>query len=281
LKYHVFRAIHKIVDSRVIECLQKYPNANGIVAYLQLIAKVLRAYVDKGVSLAERIQCGVFAVVFLRLWRAELVAKEGSNASKYFITSNSWHGLELDLMLLLRLAVEGKADNIEQLSSQKNEDFFREFRSYTTVESTVVNASMKTFAERVQKIVFVEDFMHDLQNELEFPKLKSREDRSGSDATTMTQSVIFENLLIGIKQAEDKVTELGMTIRQYNLKDFFHPVRNLTTEPADQPGSIQDEDSEEEADFLGINSQPMTVDDTTEDPLTINNLEFSNELSRK
>jgi hypothetical protein len=89
---------------------------------------------------------------------------------KHFITMNAWEGLEINLVLLINLIIRSKAHNIHEMNSQIREAFFRLLRSYTTIESTIVNFSMKGLTSRMHIIELEEHIIYRLKDKITFPK---------------------------------------------------------------------------------------------------------------
>lgn len=138
-----FRCIEKNLDDYILNLLERVENADGTIAYLQVIKSVLKAYVMPYTTVPDRIYNGFYAVCFIRIWRQWLY--ENQIPLKHFTSQNAWEGLEMLIVLLIKLSLENNAKNISILSSQDVEAFFRKLRSYTGIESTVVNVSMKSF----------------------------------------------------------------------------------------------------------------------------------------
>lgn len=143
----------------------------------------------------------------------------------HFLTLNSWEGLELNLILLLKLALDDKAENIYFFNSQINEAFFRLLRSYTGMESMVVNCSMKGFISRVHRIQLEEIIMKELEDQLKFPKLLSREKRPPKSKGHLTRHQIEEIIENGLTFASNQAKEIGMTVPVIQLATFLKTVK--------------------------------------------------------
>jgi hypothetical protein len=89
----------------------------------------------------------------------------------------------MNLVMLLKLAQESKASNIDEMNSQVCESFFRRLRSYTGVESTIVNCTLKSFTTRFNKMQFEEKVVSEISDEIEFPQ-KSETKRLKGKKTT-------------------------------------------------------------------------------------------------
>lgn len=188
--------------------LKQVENADGTIAYLQLIESVLKAYVYSDTTVSNRIYHGFYAVRFLRIWRQWI--QENNIPAKHFTSQNAWEGLEMLAVLLIKLATEDNAENIFILSSQECEAFFRKLRSYTGVESTVVNVSMKSFTSRLQRIQLDEKLMYHMKDDYTFPKLLTREKKQQIPKANLSQNQIENVIETAEKDAQMITQKLGM-----------------------------------------------------------------------
>lgn len=203
--------------------LSHIERAEATILYLRLIRSVLKAYVIEDTSVQDRIFHGVFVVHFIRIWRQWIYNKKIS--VDHFITLNSWEGLELNLILLLRLARDNKAENIYFFNSQINEAFFRLLRSYTGMESMIVNCSMKGFISRVHRIQLEEIIMKGLEEQFKFPKLLSREKHRPKSKENLTRNQIEGIIENALTFASNQAKEIGMDVPVLQLKSFLKSVK--------------------------------------------------------
>lgn len=262
--------------------LKKFKNTEGTVAYLNLIQSVLKAYVNPTTTVADRIFHGVYAVMFLRIWRQWLHDKKFSVC--HFTSQNSWEGLEMLLVLLIKLAQENKAENIHLLNSQECEAFFRKLRSYTGVESMIVNCSMKGFMTRNHRIQIDEKLMFDLKERFIFPKLLAREKRRTNPKGNLRTSQIHQIIETAMKTAYDITKSLNMSVKKIELEKFLKPV-SIDSDMRQEPSS----DEEIIPDFLGSENDEINIDILNEDSvdrngseistLVLQNIELTNESS--
>jgi len=193
---------------------------------------------------------------FLRMWRQDLHNKFGSDASKYFITTNAYEGCEINLISILSLAIDSKAENINLLSSQQCEHYFRMLRSFTTMESTVVNFSMKDLMIRLGRIDFIEDLVFRHKDSFKFPRKTLNEPLSQKES--MSEVDIESAINSGIEQAEHEASYLGVNVTTIFLNLFIKPSRISLTEPIDEEAEEQGENVEE-ADILNVNEDESIV----------------------
>ncbi|XP_058457006.1 uncharacterized protein LOC131434356 [Malaya genurostris] len=96
---------------------------------------------------------------------------------EHSVTTNCYYNLEINAHAMIIYVVSGRDDNIpfeiSCLQSQACESFFRQARSFTSTESTVVNFTMQSFESRLNKIEAKEEIMYKRKEELIFPRLSN------------------------------------------------------------------------------------------------------------
>lgn len=284
----IFRCLWKITHQRVFDLLPKIENSEATLLYLELIRSVLLAYVVEETSVADRIFNAVFAVYFIRIWRQWLFNSETS--VDHFLTQNAWEGLELNLILLIKLAIENNAENIYFFNSQNNESFFRLLRSFTGMESMVVNCSLKSFISRVHRIQLEEILMAELsKNEkFTFPKLISREKHQRKPKANLSKEEIEELIRKGMDHATEKAKQIGMVCDKIELERFLKvvnivipdEVNNENTDEEDFLGASQDVPNNENLDELHLDEISTELDNQmTQGIFDLQGVTFSNEKS--
>lgn len=259
-----FRCIWKITDNKILDLLRKIERTEATIMYLRLIRAVLIAYIIEDISVQERIFNGVFVVQFIRIWRQWL--HNNKISVDHFLTLNTWEGLELNLILLLRLALDNKAENIFFFNSQQNEAFFRLLRSYTGMESMVVNCSMKGFISRVHRIQLEEIIMKELESQFIFPKLVSRKKHHPMQPKTNLSRTQIESIIDdALAYASNQAREIGMTVEQINLAAFLRSVRvdNVEEENSDEYDPNEDLLATENDRFSEQLLDEMSIDEIT------------------
>lgn len=222
---------------------------------------VIKAFVSNDTSIRDRLYCAVKSVIFVRFWKQFLAKRNYSN--DFFITQNAWECLEIDLVLLVSLALKSKAENITELCSQKCEQFFRHLRSMTGMESTIVNVTMKSFTSRAYKIAFEESVMKKMHNEIVFPKLIQREKIETKSKEFISKEEIYKISINAKNDAILKLEGLGIECKDLDLTAFLKSPK--TTISLNNADSIKDNDylqMENEAIFQG-DLQTDGMDDLT------------------
>lgn len=159
-----FEATQKLCSDAVMQTLQKMPQSNGIIKYLQLMQKIYKAFLDKSLTCKERIFNIWYVIFVLRAWRHWIFKQKYTD--KYFITSNTYTGIELNGHALVIL-IEKLKNNMEEFlpwlfSSQPCRKIFRQTRSMTTTFSTIANFSMLDILRRLSRIQIINEVVTDL-----------------------------------------------------------------------------------------------------------------------
>jgi len=214
-------------------------------------------------DLKIRVSNAVYCVHLLRLWRQDLHNKFGSDASKFFVSTNTFEGCELNLISILSLAMRSKAEYIHMMSSQQCEHYFRMLRSFSTIESTIVNFSMKDLITKLGRILFIDDLVFKHKDTFIFPRTNYNEDLSKSKKLSETE--ISSAINAGIRNAEHEASSLGINVTTIHLNLFIKKSRILVTESIDEDEVDEDQNEGEETDFFHVEDQDETIADCTDE----------------
>lgn len=166
-----FLSVQKITEPKVLEYLKKHvEGSDGTVMYLKLTNMFLRAFLDRSLTPLDRIRNVWYVVFVLRIWK-EFITRHPKQNSKHFISSYTYNCIEINAHSLVSIVLFLKANGLERLffphlmDSQPCESFFREFRSFTTVGSSVSTTTILGMIHRCERIA--------LMNEISRSKLKN------------------------------------------------------------------------------------------------------------
>lgn len=256
-----YKCLHKITSSNVAELLRKMIQTDGTICYLEIIGYVLKAYVEQDTAVKDRIYYATYCVEFFRIWR-QWISDHGYPTVR-FTSVNSWHGLEINLVLLIKLSLECVAQDFSELSSQKCENYFRTIRSFTGCESTIINVSMKSLISRIHYIDFCEYAMDKLKTKIFFPKQEKRMMHQQKNIEVLSATEIIEIMHEAKQMAKNKAQSLNMICRQVKLESLLRPV--LVNEAL----IAEDEDRdmlENECNIFGIDDNlPLEFSEDSED----------------
>lgn len=151
-----FEAIDKLSATCVTDLLLKNDESKATGQLLILTRYILDTFLDKSLSVIERVYRIWYSTFFLRLWRAWIKDHKEYSLSKNWITLNTYTCVELNAHGLLIL-IEKHREHPERFlpwlfSSQPCEKFFRQTRSMTSTLSTVVNFDILDLLRRRHRI---------------------------------------------------------------------------------------------------------------------------------
>lgn len=219
-----YQCIPKITDEKVLKILDGIKEAAGTKVFLELIRSVHLAFVEKDTKQEDRIFHGAFCVGLIRTWRQWLL-ENNLPVKGHFITQNAWDGIEMNFTLLINLVCQGKAANFGELNSQLLEEFFRTFRSFTPVESTVINVGMKEFASRNSKINHADTLKKKLQAQNILFPTKNKSTKIREEA--LNESEIALIIKRAFELVNEKCNQLNMlTENELDVKKFLKSPKN-------------------------------------------------------
>jgi len=242
-----------------------------MISYLKLIKKILVSFCNPDTSSKDRLRNAVYCVEFLRLWKQDLLNKGESTRDSHFVTQNIFDGMEINLITLLSLILNSNERNIHQMSSQVCENFFRLLRSFTTIESTVVNFTLKGIISRMRKILFVENVSYRLKDVMQFEKLSEQESSNNIDQQTLSIDDIQNAICAGRIEAKFEASSLKMCQEITSFKDIIKPVKILNTTLFHEEQSDEDDS---DGDFFDVFNNSIECDEHT---VTFCGIEFSND----
>lgn len=234
------------------------------VVVLKLIKSVLKSLVHADTNVYDRISSFFYVIHFTRIWRQ--YNYDNGIPTKFFFTQNVYHGLEMNLVMIIKLITERKLQYIHLMSSQNNEEFFRTLRSYTGMESMMVNCTMKGFISRIRYMQLEEILMNDLKDKYKFPKIEKRQTKKLIIPEELSDEKIKELINLGKRLAEDDAKTLGINCEVKNLEEFCKMVS------ASEPSELDNDDNFDE-DFLGattpLRNENIEEEDTSSN-ITVN-----------
>lgn len=236
----------------------------------------MKSYVRADTRVEDRLFSAVFVVQFLRIWRQWL--SENGMDMKNFISSNTWEGLEINLILLISLCVLGETEAIHLINSQRNEKFFRKVRSFTGCESTVVNCSMKSFIHRLHLILFERRAVKNLKCELKFPCEDGKESKIVTQ-NHLTSDEMEEIISHANVAAQCEARKLGMTCNsQFDVRKWFKTVRGIVVDNSNESPTQNNflNINHDNVDDLSDSESDSESEDHQTELLKIDNLDFDN-----
>ncbi|XP_031350432.1 uncharacterized protein LOC116176097 isoform X1 [Photinus pyralis] len=172
-----FEAIDKLSSTRVISLLTS-DVCKATRQLLVLTRYILDSYLDKSLSIEERVYLIWYVTLFLRLWRAWIKEQSNYTLAKNWLTLNTYTCIELNAHGYMIL-IEKFRSNPEFVlpwiySSQPCEKFFRQTRSMTSTWSTVVNFDMLDLLRRRHRIQAINSIINDSGDKFVFPRERNK-----------------------------------------------------------------------------------------------------------
>lgn len=255
------------MSNRIFDLLSNISESRGVISYLKLIKNVLIAFCNEDTTTRKRIKAATYCTEFCRLWRQDVEKKFGEDSKDYFITQNAYECIEINLMMIISLSIKSKSQFITQQSSQCCENFFRMLRSYTTLESTIVNFSMKNLMTRLERILYTEKIMSIYNENIEFTKMRKRDINKKKVGDIISQDEIIIAIGEGIREASLEACCVGMTEFHEVNKIYVHRSRLGQSD-----NFIYDFENEE--DFLDINVG-LDTNNTEKETSKLSDFDFS------
>ncbi|KAF5307705.1 hypothetical protein FQR65_LT18364 [Abscondita terminalis] len=191
-----YESARRMCDEKAMHLLNEIPDSAGTNIYLKMMNFLIKSFIDKDVTLSERLYAIWYTIFFLRLWRTRLRNHSKFKLSDNFISSNCYTCIEMNGHMLIKLIYIFQEDDtfIPEMfcpwlfSSQTCEHLFRSARSLTSTHCTMINFSIKDFISRVDRIALINEIKSDLCNNFIFPREQKRMKMNTS--TTITKNCI-------------------------------------------------------------------------------------------
>lgn len=236
--------------------------------------EVWKAYVCEVTPTLERLTDSVSSTLFVRFWRQHCF--DNKINKDFFMTQNAWEGLEINLATLLRLILDGEAQNVFQQNSQEDEKFFRKERAFTPIGSTNVNFDTKEFKRRAHKIGYEQKIYKDIDG-VDFPKMEKKSKLPIRKKEFFKDADIGKAIIEGVERAKERAISLGITNFQVELDRFLKP-------PAPENDRKKKKKTKTEYrvrnPFEACGMDPE-VDPDVDSSMTLQNVTFPREISGK
>lgn len=274
-----FQSVQKMMDEKVINCLErKIPGSKGTILFLKIMRYSVISIMDPDMEPLQRIYYIWLAVFILRIWRHWIIKTKNYHLETNFITYNAYVCIELNAHSLVRLTLQLSSLNMEHLflpflyNSQTCEAFFRNLRSMTTTNSTVVNFSLRDVIFRIRRVSFQTEVMNKLGDKYNF--VMKNNTRGTQFSSLPNEDEIFQIIMRAKEEALRESFNVGISLQEDEIP--FH-LNNLSNE---------DEDSEEEDENILIeNIEKINIpgseenmnneeEDSEEDEKHIDNYDF-------
>jgi hypothetical protein len=260
--------IYKIIKPEIQNLLESINGSEGTIIFLEILKSIWQGLVCPTTSSLTRLECVSFAVHFVRYWRVYL--HHNNIDSKHFISKNSWDCLELNFVWLIRLMRDGEAENVHEQNSQNNEAFFRKIRSFSSLESTMVNCDAKLYQSRCHKIAYEDKVAQELEGII-FPKVENKKKRVVREPRMFEESEIKDCIQKGILKAQNLALTVGISCFDFDIGYFLKPREENVKR-------LKKSSGHEVKNPLGVTGNPLDESDEEIDRnLTLQNVTFTSD----
>lgn len=173
-----FISAQRMCDTKVIELLNLgVEKSKATALYLKIMQNIISAFMDPNLLPLERIRCIWLPLFIIRIWRQYIVNHKQHTLKNNFLSMNCYCCIELNahglVQLMVKLSDRPHLFLPELFSSQPCESTFRQFRSFSSTYSTVINSTVKESISRISKIQLQNEIMNTLSKNFTFPGLKT------------------------------------------------------------------------------------------------------------
>lgn len=176
-----FGSAERMCHTRVIEILNRsVEGSEGTALFLKMMRDIMDAFIEPNLEPLERIRCMWFPNFMFRIWRKYIEKHDKYTLKDNFLSLNCYNCIELNAHSMVQLMVHLKAIGRPELflpqlmGSQQCESIFRQFRSFTSTYSTVINCTLKEAASRLSKIQLQNEVMHNTSKNYVYKRFKTQ-----------------------------------------------------------------------------------------------------------
>lgn len=222
-----FKSVLRLCDPKVITLLRDHiKNSQGTVQYLHMMRDVLDSYMDPHLAPLQRIRKIWYPLFLMRIWRNFIKSRDEYTIKDNFISTNCYACIELNAhamvkCLLYLKQIDRPAFFMPWLfDSQPCESIFRQFRSFTTTYSTVINSSLKEAMGRISKIQFQNHIVQATSSLFVYPRAKHASPPQ-IQITLPTEKQIFDEIEFCQKLAIATATKHGLIETSKHKKSIY------------------------------------------------------------
>lgn len=196
-----FDSVLRICDEKVISLLTlNVKNCEGTVLYLRILSNTLKSFLDPRLSPLERLRHIWFSVFLLRIWRQAILKNKKLTLKDNFVSLPCYVCIEINAHALVYFTMYMRDRNMDDIystlkvGSQPCETTFRQVRSFTSTNSTVVNCSLLEIIQRLSKIELQNNIKHIHLNHFTFPGIDNPSSTYFPSADRNGKEYVFHNL---------------------------------------------------------------------------------------
>ena len=224
-----YEAVLRISSPTAMNILTQLPDGRGTLQYLCILRSFVDGFLDRQLSVNDRVHKVWYAVFFLRYWQRWVKLSKAFNTKNNFITANTMSCIELNAHSLIIL-IRTLRDHIPNgsnyflpwlLGSQPCESTFRAARSMTGMFSTIVNFSLLGFLQRLHRLqIQLQLETESSETGITYPrvekhlaKLGHMEEKEEALLSDVKDDDISQIIKKAKKEAVEAVKDLGMVVK--------------------------------------------------------------------
>lgn len=231
-----FASATKMCSEKVTNMLDTYiDGAEATSLYLQMMRSVCSAYMGTNLLAIERVRAMFYPLFLMRIWRDYISDHKKYTLKDNFMTMNCYCCIEMNAHALVKLILYLKKINRPELflpnlfESQPCESIFRQFRSLTSVYSTVTNCTLKEACSRISKIQIQNEIIHMTSDEFTYPRLQKNTEVTKTDFDLPSESEIYAEIENCQRDAIATARKFGLISKQSKTKIYQCKVNSLKT----------------------------------------------------
>lgn len=184
---------------------------------------VIDSHRDQSLSPIQRIRKIWYTLFLIRIWRHFIVTHKNYKLKDNFLTSNCYSCIEINAHSLVLCILHLQSIKKPELflphlyESQPCEAIFRQFRSLTSVNSTVVNCTVKEAISRISKIHLQNEIIEKTSSQFIYPRLKQFSDKQNRDIFELpSKEEIIREIEFCQKTAISTATKFGLISNKHS-----------------------------------------------------------------
>lgn len=174
-----FKSVLRICHSRVTDLLKEnIKDSQATVIFLQIMRDICDCFMDLDLTEVQQLRKMWYPLFLIRIWRDFIVSNKNYTLKDNFLSTNCYACLELNAHSMVQCMMYLRDINKPELfkphlfSSQPCENIFRDFRSMSSVYSTVTNCSMKEATSRFSNIQYQNHIIKLTEKQFIYPRAK-------------------------------------------------------------------------------------------------------------
>lgn len=232
-----FSSAQKMCSVKVTDLLTAgVDRAEATALFLELMRNIMHSFMDPQLSPIQRIRAIWYPVFIMRIWRQYIADNWQFNFKDNFMTTNCYVCIELNahalILLMHHLKEINRADLFlpELFSSQPCETTFRQFRSLSSIYSTITNCTVKEACARISKIQIQSDIMNATSDEFVYPRFKQKSEHIKIEHFELpSKEEIFAEIEHCQKDAISTAKKFGLIAPRCKIKNYVCKLNSLET----------------------------------------------------